>query len=139
MVEPTKKYIKKLIINYGRYSVIVNNLIEKIKDLDFDYVYGLPRGGLSFAVILSHVFNKPFISGHAVKLISDTSKVLIVDDICDTGKTLGIYKGTSNLPFVTLVAKPKGKNKIDNLIYGELVSDNTWVVFPWEEFKMEDK
>jgi hypoxanthine phosphoribosyltransferase len=139
MVEPTAQHKNKLIINYGRYSVIVNKLIEKIKDLDFNYVYGLPRGGLSFAVILSHVFNKPLISDQAFNLISDTSKVLIVDDICDTGKTLGENKGLSNLPFITLVAKPVGKNKIDNLIYGELVSDDTWVVFPWEQFKVEDK
>lgn len=135
MTEPTNKHIKKLYLNYGNFSVMIDSIIQKIKSLDFDYVYGIPKGGLPLAVVLANTFNKDLISEHTYKLMTDTSKVLIVDDICDTGETLSKYE--SVLPFVTLVAKFKGKDLIENLIYEKLVSDDTWVIYPWENFKIK--
>ena len=130
MTEPTKEHVEKVYINYGIFSIMVDSIINKIKDLDFNYIYGIPKGGLFLAVIIANTFKKPLIDNHTYKMITDTSKVLIVDDICDTGETLEKYNST--LPFVTLVAKFKGIEKISNLIYEKKVSDNTWVIFPWE-------
>ena len=59
-------------------------------DIDVPGIYGLPRGGLIFAVMLSHRLNKPM-------LISPCEGCLIVDDICDSGESLIHYtKNTSS-------------------------------------------
>ena len=48
----------------------------------FDGVWGPERGGLTFAVCLSHILKIPFLNK------PKTKNTFIVDDIADTGKTL---------------------------------------------------
>ena len=58
----------------------------KEKGYKVDAVYGPPRGGLPIAVTLSHRLNIPLIKDYWETEKLD--RVLIVDDIADTGKTL---------------------------------------------------
>ncbi|SKA65224.1 xanthine phosphoribosyltransferase [Desulfobaculum bizertense] len=56
---------------------------------------------------------------------------LVIDDLVDTGNTAKIIR--EMLPkahFATLYAKPKGKPTVESYITE--VSQDTWVLFPWD-------
>ncbi len=58
-------------------------------------------------------------------------KILIVDDLVDTGATARIVR--EMLPgahFATVYAKPKGRDMVDTFITE--VSQDTWIFFPWD-------
>jgi len=58
-------------------------------------------------------------------------RVLIVDDLVDTGRTAQIVRGL--LPkahFATVYAKPLGRPLVDTFITE--VSQDTWIDFPWD-------
>lgn len=57
--------------------------------------------------------------------------VVIVDDLVDTGQTAKIVRDI--LPrahFATVYAKPQGRPTVDTFVTE--VSQDTWIVFPWE-------
>jgi len=59
------------------------------------------------------------------------SRVLIVDDLVDTGRTARIVRDM--LPkahFATVYAKPMGRPLVDT--YVTEVSQDTWIYFPWD-------
>ena len=58
-------------------------------------------------------------------------KILIVDDLVDTGATARVVRDM--LPgahFATVYAKPKGRDMVDTFITE--VSQDTWIFFPWD-------
>jgi xanthine phosphoribosyltransferase len=58
-------------------------------------------------------------------------RVLIVDDLVDTGKTAKIVRDI--LPkahFATVYAKPMGRPMVDTFVTE--VSQDTWIYFPWD-------
>jgi len=58
-------------------------------------------------------------------------KVLIVDDLVDTGKTAKLVR--EMLPkahFAAVYAKPMGRPQVDTFITE--VSQDTWIFFPWD-------
>ena len=58
-------------------------------------------------------------------------KILIVDDLVDTGATARVVR--EMLPgahFATVYAKPKGRDMVDTFITE--VSQDTWIFFPWD-------
>jgi xanthine phosphoribosyltransferase len=69
---------------------------------------------------------KPCVIGDA-----DNSGLLIVDDLVDTGATAMVVR--ESLPgahFATVYAKPAGKPLVDTYITE--VSQDTWIMFPWD-------
>ena len=63
--------------------------------------------------------------------LGDGSKVLIVDDLVDTGKTAKVVRDL--LPkahIATVYAKPLGRPMVDTFITE--VSQDTWIYFPWD-------
>ena len=59
------------------------------------------------------------------------NRVLIVDDLVDTGKTARVVREL--LPeahFATVYAKPMGRPMVDTFITE--VSQDTWIFFPWD-------
>lgn len=58
-------------------------------------------------------------------------KILIVDDLVDTGKTARIVR--DQIPkahFASVYAKPKGRPLVDTFVTE--VSQDTWIGFPWD-------
>ncbi len=132
----------------------VNVLARDIVLDNFDpvVIVGLSRGGLTPGVMLSHWFKKPFKSvASALRdfpeweeyLPRPTDKrVLIVDDICDSGETFHkmanhIIKKANGVDvrFATLW----WNNECDfepKYYVREIAKDstNTWVHFPWEQW-----
>jgi xanthine phosphoribosyltransferase len=66
-----------------------------------------------------------------VARLDEGAKVLIVDDLVDTGATAKIVR--EMLPrahFATVYAKPLGRPIVDTFITE--VSQDTWIYFPWD-------
>ena len=134
-----------------------------------DYVVGLTRGGLIPATMLSHYFEVPMhtleikLRDHAVTPESnkwmaqdalDGKKILIVDDINDTGDTLAWIKqdwnnsgkiftdGKSeinweaNVRFAVLTENEPSKfGDVDYVSkFINKNEDPQWIVYPWEEW-----
>lgn len=93
-------------------------------------VYGIPRGGLVLAVMISHRLNIPL-------LLAPCSHALVVDDICDTGESLSHYvlntseSSDSRIWTTTMYCKPNSA-KIEPIIVYDKIDSDKWVVFPWE-------
>ena len=61
----------------------------------------------------------------------DGAKVLVVDDLVDTGATAKVVR--EMLPkahFATVYAKPQGRPMVDTFVTE--VSQDTWIYFPWD-------
>jgi xanthine phosphoribosyltransferase len=61
----------------------------------------------------------------------DGEGFLIIDDLVDTGTTARVVRNI--LPkahFATVYAKPAGKDVVDTFVTE--VSQNTWILFPWD-------
>ena len=59
------------------------------------------------------------------------ARILIVDDLVDTGKTAAVVRGI--LPrahFATVYAKPAGRPLVDTFVTE--VSQDTWIYLPWD-------
>ena len=64
-------------------------------------------------------------------LENEGEKVLIIDDLTDTGKTASITRAMMpKAHFATVYAKPKGRPMIDTFVTE--VSQDTWIYFPWD-------
>lgn len=86
--------------SYEMFQDSIVDLVEQINDNDYDYIIGLTRGGLIPAVHLSHKLGVPMLSLNwqtrdsnlrlipdDIKKLINNKKILIVDDIIDSGLT----------------------------------------------------
>lgn len=112
-----KKYM-----TWNKYHMTVRKLADKLKDEEFDNIYGIPRGGLVVAVSLSHLLEKPI-------TLEVGERTLVVDDICDFGRTLKPYE--NNLT-ATLYYR---KNKTIEPNHWILDARDKFIQFPWETEK----
>lgn len=125
---------EKELVTWKDVEDFVNQVaFELSNDPDFicSGVYGLPRGGLVLAVMLSHKLHVPM-------LMSPAQDCLIVDDICDSGESLLHYvKNTSGLPadlrayrIATMYFKENKFGILPDYFLKE--KGDKWIVFPWE-------
>ena len=67
--------------------------------------------------------------------VGDGGGWLVVDDLADTGRTLGtLRKLMPKAHFAAIYAKPLGQPLLDT--YVTRVSQDTWIYFPWESAQM---
>ncbi len=71
------------------------------------------------------------LKGPDAGIMGDGTGILIIDDLVDTGKTLGVVRAKyPKAHFATVYAKPKGRPMVDTFITE--VSQDTWIFFPWD-------
>ncbi len=134
------------------YDILLTQA-EKIQGYKPDLIVGIARGGLIPARILTDLLETPLLATIEVEFylgIAQTKaeptlkqplttpvrckKILLVDDIADTGKTLQLAKshlqnlGPSEIKIATLYLKPQSITKPD--FYEKQTSN--WVIFPWD-------
>lgn len=124
----------KVYVSWDAVEWYVSFIVQRInaENISFSGVYGLPRGGLVFATMLSYRLNIPMLSAPA-------DNCLIVDDICDSGESLCHYinntSGTDrhNYTISTMYINSACTLSQHIKYHYDIKSDDTWVVFPWEE------
>lgn len=136
------------------YNMLLN-LAEKIKKDGFkpDIIVGVSRGGWPPARVMSDLLGNPNLANVKVEFylgVAETKgepvltqpvsvevkgkRVLVVDEVADTGKSLKLIKqhitekGASEVKIATVYYKPWSMVKPD-YYEGET---SRWVVFPWE-------
>jgi hypoxanthine phosphoribosyltransferase len=146
-----------LIYNWSDFDNDILDISKQLQDKQWvpDYIVGVKRGGLIPAVKLSHIFNKPLIMMscqlrdsddkevrlYEVEEISNDKKVLIVDDICDSGITMSqiilkFYSNGFNIDNIktsSLIYNTSQKFVVD--YYAKDIDrshDERWIIFPWE-------
>ena len=125
----------KIILSWKDIENVIDKVVEKIENLEKKpfYLYGIPRGGLIPATWISHKTGIKYqqINSAQISKMADLSHILIIDDICDSGKTVKEIR--ENYPKVKVACLYYKENEVAKPdIYGEIVGDG-WLVFPWEE------
>ncbi len=117
-------------LNWNDIDRAINRIIASINssEIKINAVGGLPRGGLIPAVILSHRLGIPFVSQAQIQ--TTIGNILIVDDICDSGKTLKRFKFEENIYTATLHWKQSSEYQPN--YFWEIAYENEWIVYPWE-------
>ena len=91
-------------------------------------IYGIPRGGVIVAVMMSHILGVPYVD-RLQSLYGE--KFLVVDDIADTGTTLEQMRAEvfQNAEFATIHYNEESIIE-PNFWVSKKGSD--WIVYPWE-------
>jgi len=140
--------------SWHEIDIMLNRLAEILKRDGFrpDIIVGVSRGGLIPAAVLSdrlgvdcdsvglryyksvrNTEEKPKITQHISCDLSG-KKVLIVDDVADTGHSLQAVKryvqekGADDIMVCTLHYKPCSTIKPDRFVE----ETNAWIIYPWE-------
>ena len=145
--------MKKLWYDWKEMRRDVNTLCREIVLDKFDpnVIVGLSRGGLTPGVMMSHWMKKPFKTikaslrdfpeweNYLPRKTDD--RVLIVDDICDSGETFSRIREHINerkengvdVRFAVLWWNNEC-NFEPHYYVNEMAKDstNTWIMFPWE-------
>jgi|SRR6056300_438036 len=123
---------QKVFLSWKWVDDQLNTIGDKLEGKELEFISGIPRGGLIPAVMISHAFGTKYISYSSAKMLPKElrEKVLIIDDIADTGHTL---KEAVELGFMTATLAMRSGTLTMPLYYGEFITDDRWLVFPWEK------
>ena len=145
-------------ISWEDGAKLCEELVHKAKDYRPDVLVGVSRGGLvplrifsdmlgikrigvlgiQFYKKIGETSDFPEIT-HEMPLKIDGKKVLIIDDVADTGKSLAeaikciSNKKPSEIRTATLHYKPTSEIKPDYFID----TTTAWIIYPWERHEAE--
>ena len=123
----TKKFI-----TWELYDAYIDLIVDWTKlgmsEPEIGAIYGLPRGGLPIAVSLSHKLGLPLLMNYYDRKVVTNKKILVVDDIADTGKTLKDFDNKNN---VIVTFHYHKQSLVKPRFYCE-DKDDKWIVYPWE-------
>ena len=112
---------EKVYVTWEDVNEFITLLSSHMNMKSFTGVYGPARGGLVFAVMISHRYNLPFLG-------APQAGCLCVDDICDTGDTALAWKD-KGYTIATMYYKKGSKVTPD---YWMFEKKDKWIVFPFE-------
>jgi hypoxanthine phosphoribosyltransferase len=143
------------IIGYDVIEFLTKSLALRFKlnGKYFTHVIGIARGGMIPATMMSYIFDSKLhaygVSSYegkeqkALTIDQDIdfnsfdkdSRILVIDDICDTGNTIDHIKEVIGnrfemVRYASLFARKDTQHKVDH--YSVIVNKDTWLVFPWE-------
>lgn len=117
--------INKYKMSWDEFERACDNLYRKIDWGKYDCIYSIPKNGLYIAERLATLSGTEII--YNPKLLNDKRlKILIVDDLIDSGKTLEKYKGYDK---AVLFVKNNNESKAN--YYVEKI--DKWIQFPFEK------
>lgn len=123
----------KTYLSWGEIEELVDLLCSQIikSGVQIEYVFGLQRGGLIPAVMISHKLGIPMTQN------PKTSNLLVIDDICDSGETFcEFFLEYPKAKFACLHFKPHTSHFNPNFSANKFFSDD-WIVYPWENENAE--
>lgn len=140
---------KKAYYGWEQVEGMTQDILRQIRDEKFDAVVGLTRGGLTPAVLVSQYLDIPMhtlkvsLRDHqekeSLKVLDKLSgqRVLVIDDINDTGATINYIKEhwIGNLTYAVLINNEASDADVDySSININKMEDDVWIVFPWEDW-----
>ena len=127
--------VKKKYVTWEEIEQDIDSIVKDLlKHADIDYVVGIPRGGLIIAVMISHRLGvKHMTIDHLEKLDEfdldiDKKKILIVDDISDSGQTLKRFRKD----YTTATLDVRNTTIAIPQFYANWLDTADWIVYPWE-------
>jgi len=113
---------EKYVVSWDEFQNIVESAIELIAShqLPFDSVFGIPRGGVAFAIAVAAHFKKPIVR-------EPGPNTLILDDIVDSGATFSKFPRNYRIALFRKSTTPELP-----LNCFALRESDAWVEFPWE-------
>jgi len=141
---------KEIILDWNDIDKLIENICQKIKiklnNVLKEYeIIAIANGGIIPATIISYslginiinlfpIINKKIIHDK-IPAFDTTKRYLLIDEIYDTGKTFN--KTSRCLKFINhldiFLIERYNTNSSNNHIYGKILDDHRWVVFPWEK------
>ena len=119
---------QKVFVSWEDIDKYLDGVVEDVKKrgLKPSGVYGVPRGGLIFATMLSYKMDIPL-------LLNAAKDCIIIDDIADSGRTL-IHFTKNDTQFhkfyiTTMYYHERSMVKPDYYMFEK--KDN-WIVYPYE-------
>lgn len=109
---------------------IIVEMLESIAiDQTFEYVYGVPRGGVKLAKRISEMTNLSLLGDDVFQRIYPVEKnaILVVDDIIDSGETMNKFVPEN---FVSIHTKPDSPQ---GLFSCKIIPDDVWIRYFWED------
>ena len=147
MTNTDDRYLKSFPVSWDQLHRDAKALAWRLAEMGpWECVVAITRGGLVPAAIIARELELRMIdtvcvssydhqSQGGIEVIKPAtvsgSRVLIIDDLVDTGRTAKVVR--EMLPeahFATVYAKPEGRPMVDSYITE--VSQDTWIFFPWD-------
>ena len=148
-------------LTWENIDFLTQCLADQIKkrSIKYDTIIALGRGGLIPGAALSYKLNIKTLYNIGINTrqddgkyldtivyqrpdkIKEGSKILIVDDINDSGRTFTAVNSilnrnynisSDNILYASLV-KREGSEFNDNTISGNILYTSSWLVFPWDK------
>lgn len=118
--------MKKQFYTWQEFDKDIEKIAVWARTKNFKNIYGIPRGGLVVAVVLSHHLDLPLV----LRIEEISPDTLVVDDISDSGETLlRLEKELGwKSPAAALFYHKDTKRRPDFAPSEK----KEWVVFPWE-------
>lgn len=149
-------------LNWDNIDFLINCIVDQIhsKGIKFDSVIALGRGGLIPGAALSYKLGVSDLQNLGISTredngkyidtlvyqkpenISKKNKILVVDDINDSGRTFTSVKSIlcsqygldgNNVYFASLIKRNGTEFKESNTISGNTIYTSSWLMFPWDK------
>lgn len=143
--------------SWERIDSLVRGLIEQLDAADYDAVLAITRGGMvpgglvSKRLLIRNVltaavmfytdeggaFEKPSFLQFPIKELIEGKRILVVDDVWDSGKTAVAVKeriiAAGGTPTIAVIHyKPDASNFPEQAPDFYMVETDAWIVYPWE-------
>ncbi|WP_281745041.1 xanthine phosphoribosyltransferase [Thermanaerovibrio acidaminovorans] len=144
-----ERYVKTYSVSWDQLQRECRQLAAELSKLrGWNRLIAVARGGLVPAALMAQelqikLVDTVCISSYTLKSQGDLTVLkrpdlegvdencLIIDDLVDTGKTAQVVREMfPQAYFATVYAKPEGRPLVDKFVTE--VSQNTWIIFPWE-------
>ena len=121
----------RLLVSWRDYVEHLDDLVHNIKLSGKKYkaVLGIPRGGYTVAVFLSHALDLPLVGEDSP--IEDTT--LICEDIVDSGKTWEDLRKIGAKDIAAVFIKESTPKHLLPTYFAAITDADAWVVFPYEK------
>ena len=145
----------KRIVNYDDFTYIIDKICQHKSVAAVDTIICIGRGGYVPGTYISHklkvskvytIVTKSYNDDNtrgdfqliqAPTLNDEDQKILVVDDIVDSGitfreikKWFSVVYPTKDVTFASLLWKEQ--SVFADVVYGAVAKPDSWVVFPWE-------
>ncbi len=124
--------VKKTRLSWNQIHAHMRALAKRIPKGRYSHIYGIPKNGTIAAHLLSQHTGIPVLhtSARALRKRADKHRILVFDDLVDSGSTLKRFQGHPT----AVIFDKHGKFRTTHP--GKRVG-HTWIVFPWEENERE--